>query len=342
MPARKRRFAIALSFPGQHRAFARGVAAHLAEALGRKRVFYDDWYTPELRGSSGDLKLRRIYGEDSDLLVPFFSKFYNKPWCQIEWHTIRAVLAKRRQDDAVIPVHMDDTEVEGWEAIDIGIRRGRQSAHDIARELVEVYNTRAGRAGGAGRAGRADKAGGAGKAGGKAGGAGKPRASKKRAIVVLMDSTLPEVVYDADTRKKGGTNADDITDVIDDLPIVAIKETTSLAWHRDEEVLRLNPDLIVLHFSAFYETTSTSDPEDRLGDFLRYVAGSKAQILIYSRMDDRQLAWLTRWVADLVKQTPKLKQRIQILRVKRGPGATFRNPDVARQLKLQVKTLLGI
>lgn len=137
-----RRFAIALSFPGEHRRFVKNVATHLAEVLGRERVFFDDWHGAELKGTGADLKLKRIYREQSSLVVPFFSEHYEKMWCQIEWHAIRTVLAERRDDDAVVPVHLDGTRIEGWESIDLGIRRGRRSARVVAEDILEAYRHR--------------------------------------------------------------------------------------------------------------------------------------------------------------------------------------------------------
>jgi hypothetical protein len=137
-----RRFAVALSFPGEHRLFAKNVAKRLAEVLGRDRVFFDEWYESLIRGSDADLKLKRVYREDSDLVIPFFSENYLKMWCQIEWKAIRSVLAERRSEDAVLPVHIDGTRIEGWESIDLGIRKGRKSGRNVADAIIEVYQQR--------------------------------------------------------------------------------------------------------------------------------------------------------------------------------------------------------
>src|SRR5205814_4712735 len=74
-------------------------------------------------------------------------------------------------------------------------------------------------------------------------------------VVVLMDSPLSDRVYDPETRKNGGTNADDITDIISDLPVVIEKENTSPLWHREDQVLRESPALIVIHRSCFADST---------------------------------------------------------------------------------------
>jgi serine/threonine protein kinase len=65
----------------------------------------------------------------------------------------------------------------------------------------------------------------------------KSGASQGTPVVVLMDSPLPDRVYDPETRKNGGTNADDITDILRDLPVVIEKENTSTLWHRDDQVV---------------------------------------------------------------------------------------------------------
>ena len=61
-------------------------------------------------------------------------------------------------------------------------------------------------------------------------------------VIVLMDSPLPGRVYDPRTLAEGGTNADDVTDVLRDLRVAMTKENTSAAWHREEQVVKENPD----------------------------------------------------------------------------------------------------
>lgn len=141
-PPEPRRFAIAVSFPGEHRRFVKNVVERLAEAFGRERVFYDEWYEAELVGLDGDLKLKRFYRDQSRMIVPFFSEYYRKPWCEIEWHAIRAMLKDRRADDAVVPVRMDGTEIEGWESIDFAIPRKRRTGKEIADLILAAYRYR--------------------------------------------------------------------------------------------------------------------------------------------------------------------------------------------------------
>jgi hypothetical protein len=135
------RFSVALSFPGEDREFVQQVAQALAHALTRERVFYDTWYEAELLGTGGDLKLQAMY-KQADLVVPFFSKHYEKPWCSVEWDVIREILLLRRKDDAVIPVHLDDTKVPGWSEVNFGIRLRGRSPKLIADVILQALAKR--------------------------------------------------------------------------------------------------------------------------------------------------------------------------------------------------------
>jgi tetratricopeptide (TPR) repeat protein len=136
-----KRFRVALSFPGEHRAFVLQIAEALSASLTRERVFYDEWFEVDLLGAGGDLKLQAMY-EQADLVVPFFSQHYGKPWCSLEWETIRGILLKRRADDAVIPVHLDDTDIPGWSAVNFGIRLRGRTAPQIADLILQTLAKR--------------------------------------------------------------------------------------------------------------------------------------------------------------------------------------------------------
>lgn len=167
-------------------------------------------------------------------------------------------------------------------------------------------------------------------------------------VVVLMDSPLPERVYDPETRKKGGTNADDITDILRDLPIIIEKETTSSLWHREYQVLRQNPNLIVLHRSCFADATLGFDPQSnaaqvadiKIGGFLGYISlgNPGTKFLIYTRRPDDHGAW----ASELEKRFPHLKGRITTMNVAGEERATFRDPETVKVLKEKVQSILGL
>jgi hypothetical protein len=56
-----RRFAIALSFPGEHRPFTADVAGRLASDFGKDRVLYDKYYEAEFARLDLDVYLPRLY-----------------------------------------------------------------------------------------------------------------------------------------------------------------------------------------------------------------------------------------------------------------------------------------
>ena len=177
----------------------------------------------------------------------------------------------------------------------------------------------------------------------------KRAAPAGRPVVVLMDSPVPERVYDPETRKKGGTNADDITDILRELPIIIEKENTSSLWHREDQVLRQNPTLIVIHRSCFADAGSGFDPQSnasqiadsKVGSFLGYISlgNTATKFLVYTRRPDDQAAW----ALDLEKRFPQLKGRVFTIHVTGGSEhASFRDPETAKMLKQQVQSILGL
>ncbi len=168
-------------------------------------------------------------------------------------------------------------------------------------------------------------------------------------VVVLMDSPLPDRVYDPETRKNGGTNADDITDIISDLPIVIEKENTSPLWHREDQVLRESPALIVIHRSCFADAAVGFDPQStaalvadkKIESFLGYISlgNPSTKFLVYTRRSGDQSSW----TADMEKRFPQLAGRIHAVTVRGGPEhATFRDPETAKMVRENVKSILGL
>ena len=75
----------------------------------------------------------------------------------------------------------------------------------------------------------------------------------------MMDSHHPQRVYDPATLRAGGMNADDLTELLRDQPLVLIKEAASSRWDREEQLLAQTPDLILAHRSSFYDATLLGD-----------------------------------------------------------------------------------
>jgi hypothetical protein len=89
------RFEVAFSFAGAHRETVRAIAARVRDALGEGRVFFDEWFEPEILGDDMDALLQRFYHEQSLMIVADLSDDYSgRPWCQAEARAIRALRLK--------------------------------------------------------------------------------------------------------------------------------------------------------------------------------------------------------------------------------------------------------
>jgi serine/threonine protein kinase len=176
-----------------------------------------------------------------------------------------------------------------------------------------------------------------------------------RPVIVLMDSPLPGRVYDPRTAAEGGTNADDVTDALRVLPVAIRKENTSAVWHREEQVLLENPDLIVSHLSCLLdERVAKSDPaiaehlldvaEERLLLFFAYLAARnpRTHFIIYSRGQFARKGGEAAWLASREVQLPVLRGRLHPLTVPGGvQRATFREPATAELVRARVKEVLA-
>jgi len=135
----RRRFAIALSFPGEWREYVEQVANALLPAFGKARIFYDAWHEGLIIGIASNRKLQTIYGADSDLIVPFFCEDYHrKEWCGVEWRAIEELLFDK-QFDRVLPFRFDHVKIPGTFKQDIFPIVSKRSPEDVAGLIVERY-----------------------------------------------------------------------------------------------------------------------------------------------------------------------------------------------------------
>jgi len=196
-------------------------------------------------------------------------------------------------------------------------------------------------------------------------------------VVVLMDTSAPRGVYDPRTRQNSGTNADDISDALGSLPVALHKETLSATWNREDQIIKQNPDLVVIHRSAFIHamvlefelgysvpsgpsgapTTTTGLPPsteilrdrlspigmDKLEAFIGYVGGAnpRTRFLIYSR--EWPDAARVEWEQSLVRRFPTMRDRLSPIRIAVRDGtASFRDPQTIAQMTQAVRSLLGL
>jgi biotin-[acetyl-CoA-carboxylase] ligase BirA-like protein len=133
---KRRRFRVALSFPGEHRDFVQRIALSLAERLGKNVVFYDKFFEAELARPNLDIYLQEIYHDHSDLIAVFIcSDYEHKEWCGIEWRALRDLL-KRKEASAIMPFRFDNTRIDGLFSIDGYISINGRSPEDIAALIL--------------------------------------------------------------------------------------------------------------------------------------------------------------------------------------------------------------
>ena len=113
-----KRFRVALSFPGEHRARVEKIAEALAVRLGSDVVLYDRWWAAEFNREDLDVYLPKLYHDESDLIAVFLSQQYvEKDWCGLEWRACRDLI-KRRAGARRMYFRLDDADVPGLYSID--------------------------------------------------------------------------------------------------------------------------------------------------------------------------------------------------------------------------------
>ena len=107
-----RRFAVAFSLASEQGEYVTALANHVAQSLGRHRVFYYPWYQAEIPTPDMDLKLDRIYRHDSHIIVACLSADYaNKKWTGLEGRAIRTLI-HHGYADRIVLLHFDGTPVD--------------------------------------------------------------------------------------------------------------------------------------------------------------------------------------------------------------------------------------
>lgn len=131
------RFKVALSFPGERREYVAAVADEVKKRIGKGAVFYDKDFTAQLARPNLDTLLQRIYLNNSDLVVVFLCKDYErKEWCGLEWRAIRQII-KNKNDHAIMFMRFDAADVSGSMSIDGYVDLEEHSPLQTARMIVE-------------------------------------------------------------------------------------------------------------------------------------------------------------------------------------------------------------
>lgn len=110
-----KRFAVALSFPGEFRPVVSKVADLLCNELGQEKVLYDLYYEDEFARRNLDVYLQDLYKNDSELVVVFFGcNYYEKPWCETEGRAIRALQSDKKEAGRVMYIRLGEGEIDGF------------------------------------------------------------------------------------------------------------------------------------------------------------------------------------------------------------------------------------
>ncbi len=135
--AMSKRFAVALSFPGEHRDYVKQIADTLVTTLTKPRVFYDRYYEAELSRPNLDTYLQKIYHDESELVVVVLCQEYDeKEWCGLEFRAIRDLIKKRR-DGEIMFVRVADGDVKGVFGIDGYVDAKNRPATEIAQVICD-------------------------------------------------------------------------------------------------------------------------------------------------------------------------------------------------------------
>lgn len=188
-------------------------------------------------------------------------------------------------------------------------------------------------------------------------------------VIVIMDTLAPRGIYDEDTRQSGATNADVLNEVLRDLPVAIHKELIGATWDREDQLLKQQPALVMIHRSALFHSMNQEfgfgypgEPgfdevrarrlyeiaDNKLGGILGFIGRSNGatRFLVYSRgtgggWDDEQ--YRLDWVASLEGRFPSLQGRVTTLAIPGGVGEGSLHDEKTRQMfRQRVQALLGL
>ena len=194
-----------------------------------------------------------------------------------------------------------------------------------------------------------------------------PSLRQGKPVVVLMDTFASRGVYDKDTRRRSGTNADVLSEILGDLDIITQKETLGSTWDRESQVLEQNPALILIHRSAFFHSMAKDfdvqypadgeEPaevfrkhyevaENKLVAFLGYIGDQNehTQFVVYSRGTGggwSDESYRQNWLRKVESRFQSLRGRIKPIPVPGGVSqGSWQSNEGRRVIRALVHALL--
>ncbi len=132
-----RRFRVAFSFAGEKRAFVAKVAKILASRFGEDHILYDKYHEAEFARYDLGIYLPKLYGEQSDLIVPVLCADYDKKcWTGWEWVHIHGLLT-RDEGNRVMPCRFDYATADGLSPTAGFIELDKKTPEETATLILE-------------------------------------------------------------------------------------------------------------------------------------------------------------------------------------------------------------
>jgi hypothetical protein len=98
------------------------------------------------------------------------------------------------------------------------------------------------------------------------------QALNKRKVVLLLDTNYPPNDYSETQKRLGGTNADDIFEILSHLHIWLIRDVIKSNWENEVLIYNLKPKLVIVHRDCFeYNLWSFFKSEDRFEEFIKKI-----------------------------------------------------------------------
>lgn len=131
----EKQFDVALSFAGEDRPYVERVAQLLQE--NGIEVFYDNFNKVDLWGRNLIDHLGKIYSEQSRFIVMFISQHYaEKDWTNHE-RKFAQERAFKIDEDCILPVRFDDTEIPGLPTTTCYIDLRHTSEEELVQLIIE-------------------------------------------------------------------------------------------------------------------------------------------------------------------------------------------------------------
>jgi tetratricopeptide (TPR) repeat protein len=132
-----KRFRIAFSFAGEKRDFVGQVAAILARQFDEEHILYDKYHEAEFARHDLGIYLPKLYGEQSDLIVPVLCPNYDvKRWTGWEWLHIYGLLTKS-DGRRVMPTRFEYANADGLSEAAGFIELDDKTPDDLALLILE-------------------------------------------------------------------------------------------------------------------------------------------------------------------------------------------------------------